>query len=1023
MTVRHFVPLLSVFLLCAPLLNAQESSPRILSLQRTAPPSIHDVVAQLRLGDTDKAEMEQKNRLLGEELPEGATPTERISFLVLRAAAAEDVGNLPRRLADLKEIARLAQGSRNEVTHIYNLGLAEVLYGDLPTGMRALQRVLDLLQYSTQSWGLMINSHSILAYINAEMGQMDQTEDHLNKAQGLLGRIKTNSGGMSGFIPSWEMMVNFADGRTKVARGKWVAAEAALRRAVAHSEESAANVDKLVGLSKNNALQSNMLAGRNLIGAELARHLMRQGKFDEAELFLRDMLTVNLQRVGRYSVRTAMTLIQLADLLAARGRSDEAWKILDEVQDISRFMGVGKSNRITLGMAQTRVNLHLGQEDWRNAVADEDAFRGRVDSQGLSRLNLLSPGLAIALIHSSRAAEANQRLEQYIAERVFAMGERHYEVAEARGVQAMALAALGNRQAARIQYSKASAQLLEYRGLDSEAQMRSMGALVRRLVLEAYLDFLADEPADSGAAATAFRIADALHIGKTQQALAQSAARAAARQEGLGDLVRIEQDGKAEQLTLYSQLLRLTALAPELQPPQVMAAMRQRIGALDKELLQFDATLERRFPAYANLVHPRPPTIEEVKEVLKPDEALINIFATHQATYVWAFRREGQPAFVRVPLTHQSISRMVQGLRRAVDPGDVDITRNLPAFDLDTAHRLYLALLQPVASVWRGADSLLVITNGALSQLPLALLPTAQTTLESDTALRYASYQKVRWLVRETALTQLPSANALVTLRRLLPGNAKRQAFIGFGDPDFAGNGGATAISVRGLRNLAPARFSAPQGRASNASWMPYGDIPALPDTRDEILALARVLKANLERDVFLGRDASKARVKQADLAQSRVVAFATHGLLSGEFPGVDQPSLALANPGNGQHGLLTLEEILSLRLDADWVVLSACNTAAGDGLGAEALSGLGRGFFYAGTRALLATHWPVESASARVLVTGTFTNQAADPALSRAQALRKSMLVLMEQKSEYGFSYAHPLFWAPYALIGDGGR
>jgi CHAT domain-containing protein len=152
-------------------------------------------------------------------------------------------------------------------------------------------------------------------------------------------------------------------------------------------------------------------------------------------------------------------------------------------------------------------------------------------------------------------------------------------------------------------------------------------------------------------------------------------------------------------------------------------------------------------------------------------------------------------------------------------------------------------------------------------------------------------------------------------------------------------------------------------------------------------------------------------------------LAFATHGLLPNDFPGISEPSLALANPGGGKHGLLTLEDILGLKLNADLVVLSACNTAAGDGQGADALSGLGRGFLYAGTRALLVTHWPVESESARLLVTGLFERQATDAKLSRAQALRQSMLALMQRtNSSEGFAYAHPLFWAPYVLIGEGG-
>lgn len=125
---------------------------------------------------------------------------------------------------------------------------------------------------------------------------------------------------------------------------------------------------------------------------------------------------------------------------------------------------------------------------------------------------------------------------------------------------------------------------------------------------------------------------------------------------------------------------------------------------------------------------------------------------------------------------------------------------------------------------------------------------------------------------------------------------------------------------------------------------------------------------------------------------------------------------------------MLTLEDILGLKLDADWVVLSACNTAAGDGAGAEAISGLGRGFFYAGSRALLVTHWPVETRSARLLVTTLFEHYAADPRITRAQPLRQASLAVMEKGAPAegrtpAFSYAHPLFWAPYALVGDGGR
>ena len=95
--------------------------------------------------------------------------------------------------------------------------------------------------------------------------------------------------------------------------------------------------------------------------------------------------------------------------------------------------------------------------------------------------------------------------------------------------------------------------------------------------------------------------------------------------------------------------------------------------------------------------------------------------------------------------------------------------------------------------------------------------------------------------------------------------------------------------------------------------------------------------------------------------------------------------------------GLLTMGEILGLKLDADLVVLSACNTGSGEGAGAEAVSGLGRAFFYAGTRALLVSNWPVETTSAKALISELFKRQAANDNLSRAEALRQSMYALIE--------------------------
>jgi CHAT domain-containing protein len=206
--------------------------------------------------------------------------------------------------------------------------------------------------------------------------------------------------------------------------------------------------------------------------------------------------------------------------------------------------------------------------------------------------------------------------------------------------------------------------------------------------------------------------------------------------------------------------------------------------------------------------------------------------------------------------------------------------------------------------------------------------------------------------------------------------------------------------------------------------------LPRLPDTADELRAIALALHADPTTSLKLGREANERTVMSADLSRYRVVAFSTHGLVGGELNGLTQPALALTAPkvaGIEGDGMLTMEKILSLKLDADWTVLSACNTGAGIGAEAEAASGLGRAFFYAGSRALLVTNWPVITDAAKDLVSDLFQRQTRDHSAGKAEALRQAVIQMIDhgERSEKGvpvYSYAHPLFWAPYSIMGDGG-
>jgi CHAT domain-containing protein len=545
------------------------------------------------------------------------------------------------------------------------------------------------------------------------------------------------------------------------------------------------------------------------------------------------------------------------------------------------------------------------------------------------------------------------------------------------------------------------------------------------------------------AAAEAFRIADEARGQLVQKAVSAASARASVDNKELAELVRTEQDSR-KRLSAQSGLLAgILATASDQQDLKAVKELRGNISKLQKAVKALLADIKMKFPDYAALLNPQAPGIAEIQAVLQPDEAFVSIYLGRERSYVWALPKIGDLAFHASDLTQEKAAKFVAALRGALNP-QVATLGDIPDFDVRVAYKLYQQILQPVEAGWKSAKSILVSTNGALGQLPLTVLPTQKSQLGDGEGPLFASYRNVKWLARSHAMTLLPSAATLVTLRSIPEGDQDRKPFIGFGDPLFNKAQAekkneaspvkvAGALAARGVlrtRGL-PVRLRAAP-KMVGVEKPDLSLLPRLPDTAEEVRSIAIAMQADPSTAVLLGLKVNEDTIRKQDLSGYKVIAFATHGLIPGDLSGLREPALALSAPGlakSGGDGLLTMSEIMGLKLDADWVVLSACNTGSGRGAGAEAISGLGRAFFYAGTRALLVSSWPVETTSARLLTTDVFARLTKDKGLSRAEALQQAISALIDRPGQIDpdtketlYYYAHPIFWAPFILVGDGG-
>ena len=498
-----------------------------------------------------------------------------------------------------------------------------------------------------------------------------------------------------------------------------------------------------------------------------------------------------------------------------------------------------------------------------------------------------------------------------------------------------------------------------------------------------------------------FRAVQLVNSSVADKTIARVAVRQAAGNPELADLVRQYQDALSLRDNARIELVAENAKPNDERKPDRIQKFEDDLKTASANANALLLKVQQRFPDYARLADPGPANLADVQTRLGRGEAFLEFVIGVKSSFALLVTHDGLAARP-LQANAEGLAGDIAALRSAFVPK----LGRVGDFSLKSSFALYQQLLAPLESSLTGIDHLDVAPGGDLASLPLSLLVTAEPT---------GGYANAAWLVRRMAVTQVPSPRAFMELRAASAARvAAPRPFFGVGNPAFAGS----AASGRALGALASACQQ--DGPADPALLRA---LPPLPDTAAEVQSVGRMLNAQ-PGSILLGAGATEGAVRGAKLEEYQVLYFATHGMLPGELHCQAQPGLVLSPPSGpasstASDGLLTASEIAGLKLNADLVVLSACNTAASGGsvLGGGALEGLADSFFAAGARAVLASHWEVPSAATQKLMTGVFARYAKDPSHDLAEALRQSQLALIAQPAT-----AHPFNWAAFTLIGDGG-
>lgn len=455
-------------------------------------------------------------------------------------------------------------------------------------------------------------------------------------------------------------------------------------------------------------------------------------------------------------------------------------------------------------------------------------------------------------------------------------------------------------------------------------------------------------------------------------------------------------------------------LAPD--AAALLAERQQRLEQLEKE----QAELQQRLAEYPRFraVSEGAVTLENLQGILREGEAYVKVVNLDRETFVVYATKDEATAF-RANITPAQMEKTVDELRASIAISEGGEILTFP-FEIAKSRELYQRLFEPVGAKLPAQKHIIFEPDGALLRIPMNLLVTDDASVE-----RYTSnvakggdeydFRGTAWLGRSADISTSVSPAAFRDVRAAKKSDGSK-SYLGLGENQPIGEGAGA-----GMEAVPPA------GAADDCQWAP--SVWANPISSEELYAAAAR---------FGGADTGSAEViakaaftddaikQKSDLEEYRIVHFATHGLVTAPKPQCPpRPALLTSFGGEGSDGLLTFAEIFSLQLDADLVVLSACDTAGSATVGATreagvtsggdfALDGLVRAFVGAGGRTVVASHWPVpdDYGATQRLISGLLSGEGD----ATAEALRKSQLGLMDDADT-----SHPFYWSAFAIVGDG--